>query len=137
MNTSWNGVLLLINEYAMQVTDAANHEAASRSDVSQSAALKTLTKLRELWEAAPQQEPVAVVQTLGNGVAYGVLKVPLDDGAKLYAAPQPVSADVVEALRKARSLLPDVYMLDPVRVGPLASAIDAALAAAEAAEATR
>jgi hypothetical protein len=52
-------------------------------------------------------DPVATVQTLGNGVAYGVLTKPLDDGTPLYlhpvgADPQP---DKDEILRLVRQVL--------------------------------
>ena len=46
-------------------------------------------------------EPVARVETLGNGVAYGVLLRPLDDGALLFAAPVRDEAWIAAAMRLA------------------------------------
>lgn len=43
--------------------------------------------LRAALDAPPEPVAAGTVQTLGNGVAYGVLTVPLDDGTKLYIAP--------------------------------------------------
>jgi len=42
----WPQMLRLINAYASHVADAAQHQAASRADISQAAALKTLTDIR-------------------------------------------------------------------------------------------
>lgn len=46
MNDPWQRMLLLVNEYASHFCDAALHQAESRADVSRTAALKTLGKIR-------------------------------------------------------------------------------------------
>lgn len=45
---TWLEVLLLVNEYTGHVADAAQHEAASREDISKTAALAALGRLRVL-----------------------------------------------------------------------------------------
>jgi hypothetical protein len=45
---TWIEILLLVNEYASHVADACQHQAASREDISKSAALATLGRLRAL-----------------------------------------------------------------------------------------
>lgn len=42
----WPAMLLLLNEYAMHVHDASEHQAESRADISKTAALKTLERIR-------------------------------------------------------------------------------------------
>ena len=69
----WPQMLLLINAYAGHVADAAQHQAASRADISHAAALKALTDIRMamaahtsrwqalvhelIWRATPQEAP--------------------------------------------------------------------------------
>ena len=48
---AWDRMLLLVNEYAGHVADAALHQAASRADLSRSAALKSLGEMREAFFA--------------------------------------------------------------------------------------
>lgn len=45
---SWVEIVVLVNEYAGHVADAAQHQAASREDIAKTAALATLGKLRAL-----------------------------------------------------------------------------------------
>ena len=45
---TWIEILLLVNEYTGHVADASQHEAASRADISKTAALATLGRLRAL-----------------------------------------------------------------------------------------
>jgi hypothetical protein len=45
---TWVEILLLVNEYTSHVADASQHKAASRQDISKSAALATLGRLRTL-----------------------------------------------------------------------------------------
>lgn len=47
----WERLLMLANEYAGHVADAAQHQAESRADIARSAALKTLGKMREVFFA--------------------------------------------------------------------------------------
>ena len=42
----WPAMLLLLNEYAMHVHDASEHQAESRADISKTAALNTLERIR-------------------------------------------------------------------------------------------
>lgn len=42
----WPAMLLLLNEYAMHVHDASEHQAESRADISKTAALKSLERIR-------------------------------------------------------------------------------------------
>jgi hypothetical protein len=46
---AWEEVLLLVNQYAMGVHDAAEHQAASLADISKSSAAQALVKLRQLY----------------------------------------------------------------------------------------
>lgn len=48
---AWDRMLLLVNEYAGHVADAALHQAASLADLSRSAALKSLGEMREAFFA--------------------------------------------------------------------------------------
>jgi hypothetical protein len=47
----WVRLMMLANEYAGHVADAAQHRAESRADISRTAALKTLGKMREVFFA--------------------------------------------------------------------------------------
>jgi len=42
----WPAMLLLLNEYAMHAHDASEHQAESRADISKTAALKSLERIR-------------------------------------------------------------------------------------------
>jgi hypothetical protein len=42
----WSAIRDRVNEYAMWVTDAANHQSASMADIAHAAALSTLQKIR-------------------------------------------------------------------------------------------
>lgn len=63
---TWANVLLLVNEYAGHVVDASLHQAESRADIARSAALKTLGKLHQAFEArrdpSAQQAPTAAAR---------------------------------------------------------------------------
>jgi len=60
-------------------------DALEDMEAGQPKAIDAITALRAALAEAP--EPVGEVQTLGNGVAYGMLYRPLEDGTVLYTAP--------------------------------------------------
>lgn len=64
---AWQQIVLAVNQYAMHVTDAGLHASASRSDISQTAALGALRHLQQVIEAAVPVGPVA-----GDIVAWGM-----------------------------------------------------------------
>ena len=45
----WERLMMLASEYGMHVAEAAMHQAESRADISRTAALKTLCKMREAF----------------------------------------------------------------------------------------
>lgn len=51
----WERLMLLATEYAGHVVDASRHQAASRADISSTAALKTMGKMREAFFAHCKQ----------------------------------------------------------------------------------
>lgn len=63
-----------------------------------------VAKVAEIALAAAPAEPAARVETLGNGVAYGVLLRPLDDGTLLFAAPVRDEAWIARAKELAEHL---------------------------------
>lgn len=50
----WAAIRARVNEYAMCVTDAANHQSASKADIARSAALSALQGVRRAIEAGTQ-----------------------------------------------------------------------------------
>lgn len=50
LNDSWPSILLAVNEYAVNISDSAMHQSASKADIAQSAALASLAKLRKVLE---------------------------------------------------------------------------------------
>lgn len=51
----WAAIRDRVNEYAMWVIDAANHQSASKADIARSAALSALQKVRLAIEAAMRE----------------------------------------------------------------------------------
>lgn len=70
---TWANVLLLVNEYAGHVVDASLHQAESRADIARSAALKTLGKLHQAFEARrdPSAQP-SILSALDYSASRGI-----------------------------------------------------------------